>query len=455
MNLYINNSSEPQIKSTYPSWNEGKVWYDEKNLKHDINHSFVSNHFFIKVTFYDENQSLDINDIDLLKNIQVNPEGTDSNFLDSSFITKIENIEDINERNEIIKELLFTKDGETATLYIPVNFFFFFFFFFFFYPPGNLFFPGDSQGNSTKTWSFMTSTEPVVSDVMIASISENYDEDQPIYIRGDFFYEDNISVYIAGERADRVYVKELKVLDNGREVTKKYLEVYLPERSNRLKPGIHDIEVRNDSNHTTEVFGAISVVEGGEHAPREEYKVKKDVREGEVRGDNHLSEDTFILNNRYADDNYLKINLDELMGEEVLVKKIEYEGRKRDTLGILETTSVWGDISIFQLTIDNEDKEELSLRLGRVEPSVATMLKNKLWDIKAKSEFIQITGKNYSFSKAVLSIPYKNSSGRNLKVLRYDEETRSFYDEKFSIDLVENRVRVESSNKGVFIIVED
>lgn len=446
---------EPQIKETYPSWNEGTVWYDEKTLKHDSNDDFVQDHFFIKAVFYDEDQELEINELSTLNNIRINPDGTQSNFFDHSFISKLENIEDNSERNQKIDNLLFTKDGDTSTLYIPVKPLLSGTKYNVSIPPGLIYFPEDIQGNSTKTWSFMTSTQPIVSDVMIASISENYDEDAPIYIYGDYFYEDNVSVYIGGERAEAVHVREMEMLEEGRRIIKQYLEIYLPTGSYRLEPGIHNIEVRNDTNHITEVLGGLSIVVGGEYAPSEEYIIKKDLREGEIRGDSFLSEDTLTLNNRYRNYNYLKVDLDELMGEDVLVKKIEYSGREDNYIGVLEAKSIWSNISLFNLTTEDGDKNDISLRLGRVEPNIVSMLKNKLWDIKPKSEFIQATGENYSFTKAVLAIPYKNSNGKNIKALRYDEGTRKFYSEKFSVDLVEKVVRVESNYKGIFVIVED
>ena len=64
-----------------------------------------------------------------------------------------------------------------------------------------------------------------------------------------------------------------------------------------------------------------------------------------------------------------------------------------------------------------------------------------------------------------LTIPYKNSTGRNLKVMRYDEETRRVYELNVpenninsfdkTVTLEANSVLKNSKNtKGVFVIVE-
>ena len=65
-----------------------------------------------------------------------------------------------------------------------------------------------------------------------------------------------------------------------------------------------------------------------------------------------------------------------------------------------------------------------------------------------------MSGENYTIGSVWLQIPLKNSDGKNLKVLRYDEETRNFYEEISSINLVEQRIEVTSNSKGIFVVVE-
>ncbi len=458
LSIKYNADYESFIESTYPMMDD-TAWYDETELKHDKSDDFVEDYYFIKITFENDELEIDYSDLSLIKTIQVYPEGTESNFLDTSFISNIENATD---KNDKIDNFLFVKDtaNKTATLYIPIEPLLSGIKYNVSLPPGIFFFPGDYDGNGTITWSFTTSTEPIISDIIIATVPEGYDEDEPIYIEGDLFYETNIednnSVYIGGERVEDVKVMEKTVLEDGEDVTKEYLEIYLPDGSDRLKPGIYSIEVRNDENHITEVLGALSVVETGDYIPNEEYRVKNDEGKGEVHGDIKRSEDTLILDSRYADDSYVKLDLDQWMGEDVWTRKIEYEGDKSDVLGVLETKSIWADISLYKLTLDDgAEDDNITINLGRIEPSLKQYLKRKMWGKAIKSDFIEVTGENFTMTGAVLSIPFENSNGKSLKALRYDENTRNFYEVKSSVNLVDKRVEIESTEKGIFVIVED
>ena len=51
-------------------------------------------------------------------------------------------------------------------------------------------------------------------------------------------------------------------------------------------------------------------------------------------------------------------------------------------------------------------------------------------------------------------MPFKESDGHNLKVLRFDPDTRQFYEQDFSVDQIEKTVTVRSYNPGIFVVVE-
>ncbi len=156
------------------------------------------------------------------------------------------------------------------------------------------------------------------------------------------------------------------------------LKVYLPTGRNRLKPGIYTIRVQNDGDHEYEIFGALSVVKEGSHIPNEEYKVKDELRIGEVRSNLVYSEDTLIIDRRYADKRSVDVDLDEIMGQDVLVRKIHFDGRKNDRISILDTLSKWADITLYDIGIDDYGSDEdACIALGRVEPAVAQNLKQK------------------------------------------------------------------------------
>ena len=120
-----------------------------------------------------------------------------------------------------------------------------------------------------------------------------------------------------------------------------------------MEPGIYTILVRNDGDHEYEVFGALSVVKEGSYIPNEEYRVKNELRIGEVWSSLSNSEDTLIIDRRHTDRRSVEVDLDQLMGEQVLVRKIRFDGRRSDRISTLETLSKWADITLYDIGIDD------------------------------------------------------------------------------------------------------
>ncbi|MEJ8553421.1 Ig-like domain-containing protein [Tepidibacter sp. Z1-5] len=310
---------------------------------------------------------------------------------------------------------------------------------------------GKKLGNEKKEVNFTTNKNPVVSNVVVGSVPENYDDDKPIVLQGSMFYEAGLEVYFRNSSGEEIKAeKEEHDEDNG------VLYVYLPDGSDRLDVGLYDIIVKNsDEHHKFEVVhGVFSVVKEGDYIPNEEYRVKGEEKEGEIRENIKVSEDTIILSSKYKKKSYVDINLDELMGEDTLVRKIKYEGSKTEVLATLSTQSKYSDIVIYNLNPDTYDKhEDVIVNIGRVEPFVTKNIKGKLRGANVVSDFIQVTGDNYSFDKVILKIPFK-SSGDNINVLRYDEKMRNWYTVPFSVDKVDKNVYIESKNKGIFVVVD-
>jgi len=413
--------------------------------------------YFLKITFDDTDGSLTFDGdsgLSLLQTSTIYSEGQNEvSMLDLEFLNYIQNLEDAKVKESYIKQYIFVKNSSAreAYLYIPVK------------PmrsqttytvmvnSGIVYYKGpdqDTEGNDVILWSFTTTAIPVITGVDMGSVVENYDEDEPIWLRGDFFDSRNVEVMFNDIRARRVSV----ITD---EKDRTLLEVYLPTGRDRLKPGIYTIRVKNDRDHEFEIFGSLSVVEEGEYIPNEEYRVKYEGRIGEVRGKTSQSEDTLILDRYYTDRRYLEVDLDELMGQEVLLRKIQFDGRRRDRIGTLEITSKWADIFIYDVGIDNSySDEEPELKLGRVEPLVAQNLKTKLARQRPKSELIQVIGEDVRFTSLKVVVPFVESDGDNLKALRYDPYTRNFYEEPFSVDKYDKTVTILSYSSGIFVVVE-
>lgn len=288
-----------------------------------------------------------------------------------------------------------------------------------------------------------TVAQPYVERISTGSVPDDYDEDIPIYIYGDYFDTDSVDVYFNDTSA---HLGETRV---------NYIEVYLPDGSRRLDPGVYDITVENDRDNRRKIIDAFTVVKSGEALIEDNYILKKEGRQGEVQGDLKISHDTLVLSSRYTNRPQLHLDLDQWMGEEVLGRTLQFRGDIRDKIGMLRTNSKWADITLYGVTLAEEARDnEVQMNLGRTEPLVVKALKDKLGNKAIKSEFIQITGENYKFTDAFLSIPIQRASSKDLKVYRYDEETRTFYQEPATVDLVDQRVELFSANKGIFVVVE-
>jgi hypothetical protein len=190
------------------------------------------------------------------------------------------------------------------------------------------------------------------------------------------------------------------------------------------------------------------------NAPQEGQKIGYSGKFGEVIENTQISENTLQLNKKYRDRIYLELDLDEIMGYDVRERIIMIPGYRNDRLGQLKTISKWSDISLYGVVFDSQyDKDEIEVRLGRIPASVNDSLKSKLGNWEIKSELIEADGINCLIDRVVLKIPYRQSDGNNLKVLRYDNYLRNWFEIPFAIDYVNQNVTVNSYLTGVFVVV--
>ena len=442
---------KPAVLATDPPG--GDTWSNEKRL--NARTIDGTTRYFLKITFDDFFGNLRFDrelGLNLLMTSSVYSEGQNEvSMIDTEFINFIQNIEDPEQKDYYISQYIFVKDSQAkeAYLYVPVKLLRSQTTYNVTINAGIVYYEGDqNSGNDPIQWSFTTTANPVITGIQVGSVIEDYDEDEPIILYGDFFDEDNVEVYFNDIRAPRVRVG---TDENGQN----FLRVYLPSGRNKLKQGIYTILVRNDRDHEFEVFGALSVVKEGNHIPNEEYRVKDEHRYGQVVSALYVSEDTLILERPYTDRRSLEINLDEIMGQQVLTRKIRFDGRRDDRISTLETLSKWADITLYDIGIDDYRSDEAAeVILGRAEPLLAQNLRQRLGRTRIKSEFIQVLGQNVRFSSLRVTMPFKESDGYNLKVLRYDPDTRQFNEQDFSVDLIEKTVTVRSYSPGIFIVVE-
>jgi hypothetical protein len=452
--LTIAPKGRPEVAGKYPYSTSESERFDENALNPTIIDGVTR--YFLKVTFDDQDGKLAFNSTSGLSILRdssyVYAQGSGVSVIDTEFLTALINM-GTTARKTYVDAYIFKSDAEArrAYLYIPIKLL---------RPhttynvtimPDVVYF-SDMQivegGSEMITWSFTTMPSPVVSKVDVGSLVEDYDEDEPIILTGGFFYDSTVRVFFNNYEADDVVVRT----DAAGE---KYLEVYLPGGRRRLDPGTYNITVQNDVNHTYIIYGSLSIVEEGKHIPNEIVSIKSEFRQGDVLSDLKISEDTIQLKSSYSDDRYLKLDMDELMGKDVLSRKIEIDGSTRKKIGILDTRSKWCDIEIYGLTLSyDSDDDKIILALGRTPPSVTQTLKAKLKGRAVKSDFIQVIGANFAFSWVTLDIPFRNSNGKELKALRYDEQARNWQEVVFAIDPVDAKVKVDSDRPGIFVIVE-
>ncbi len=466
--LIITPRGNPNLIDMEPS--DQDVWYDEYSInRKKIDGEYV---YFLKVTFSDPDTDNDgvgelqvrfLEGVDgsktyiglsrLMEESSVTASGSSVSLINTDFIRRVIGVLSDENTSESQKdkymEYIFEKNGarEEAYLYLPIKLLSSQTSYNVILASDVVVYPGSSVGNEGITWSFTTMADPVITDILVGSVVEDYDEDEPLIISGEFFYH-TLEVYFNDIRAEDVEIEE-------DEDGNTYLEVYLPQGNDRLEPGIYNMYIENDENHVRELYGVFSVVREGERIPIEEYRLKE-TELGEVREDIKVSENTIILDSKYADDRYVEVDLDELMGSDVLVRRIVIEGDEDEKIGVLKTKSRWADIDLYNVRLDSDaDDDEITLILGRADQVLKQALRKKLGHKAIKSEFIRVKAENSTLDRVVLNIPFNKANGKRLKVLKYDEYTRNFYMVKVSVDLVDREVTIESKGPGIFVVVED
>lgn len=428
-------------------------WYDENDLGLAINPKTINGvkRYFLRVTFEDIDGKLEFNTDSGLENLlssEIVPSGSDTNYLDTEFISQVKSNPDM------IKKHIFYENRlrQEAYLFVPVKLL----------SPQITYEVSISAGvvhndaaDNTKQyneaitdWTFTTMTTPEVEeeDIVVKSVVEDYDEDEPLIIYGDFFYDDTIDVYFNNEAADYV---DVEVDDDGRS----YLEVYLPNGRDKLDPGLYDIAIENSRNHSREIYGTLSVVPEGEHIPEDGYRVKESNRYEEVIETVSRSEDTLYLD-KYRRNSSIELDLDKFMGEDTLSRKIVFEYGDSDRIREIETYSKHANINLYDVYVRSERNKESYLYLGRVEPFLAQNLKRTLKNYNIKSEMIQIVSNDVSIGDIEIELLYDKGNEKEFIVLRYDDTSRSWSEEVFNINKVDQRVIINAVKEGVFVVVE-
>lgn len=324
--------------------------------------------------------------------------------------------------------------------------------------------------NDRYEWSFKTSVASNTDKSFQGSVPKDYDEDYPIVLKGEN-YNKHTEVWFRD--ASGYDHKAGTELSEGRT---DILNVYLPHGRrgrDRLDVGLYDIIIQNNKDGRETInYGVFSVVSKGDYVPNEDFNQTDNdsiggvIEQGSLKKYIKTSNDTLELKKEYIDNSNLSFDLDEIMGEDVWSRNIGYEGRKGSTINKLIIESKWSNITLSDVTIDsNSSNKNILIRTGRTAPAVQDNIKKKIRGNSIKSEFIEVGGNNYRADKLNLSIPFIQSNGKNLKLLKYDEDARRITEIKLTnknINNVDKRINVELTNalpsdkvtKGIFVVVE-
>lgn len=426
----------PKVISTIP-YDEEK-YFDPELLYREFSEDDESGYYII-VEFEDIGGTLKLSNV-LNRGIEVKNQTDGNNLVDNTKALRFKKEDSVSEfkANKFILYIPLIeklKNGQTYEVYIPES-------------TVVEYSDVNTGGNRGYKWIFDTNYLPKAERLYEGSIPRYYDEDYPIVIEGSLFHT-NTTVRFRHMTGRNYYPSKVQVIDDNK------LYIYLPVRQ-RLPVGLYDIIVSNGENHNTEmVYGVFSVVEEGDYVSNEEYRIKSESSLGTVKEVINTSKDILELSTRYANSSILEINLDELMGSETWVRSIEYPASWRDTLSVLVVKSRWANINIYGLRLnDNSDEKYITLRLGRVEQALSDALKRKLIGYNIKSNFIEVSGENFDFTGLLINIPYFESDGNGLKMLRYDKTTRGFEEVPAIVVQIDGKMTAYTNKPGIYVIVE-
>ncbi len=321
---------------------------------------------------------------------------------------------------------------------------------------------GKGIASEAIEWIFDTIPLGIGDLVYEGSVPEDYNADYPIVIHGkDLTSRTKVIFYHLGR--EKEFYTELNptyLQDPTGATNSGKLFVYLP-KINRLPVGLYNIILKTDDKlEDNFVYGTFSVVEKGQNVPSETDRDQENTDDNveNVKELIATSKNTMELRIGYRG-NTLK--LDEIVGEDALTREIKFKG---GSLSSLNTVSKWSNTSLTDLKKISPDFD-MNIRLGRAEPNVQDIVKKKLKGYIVKSDFIIVGGENYTARKLRLTIPYNNSNGIGLKLMKYDEDTRRVSEVSFpknNIDMKNKTINIEINNistnskdtKGVFVVVE-
>lgn len=439
---------KPQLKSKFPYAADNR-WFDENSLSP----AFINGkeRYFIRTVWADDDGNLKLAEdfLSLMRLCQVvSSGGSQTSMLDDELIDYVQAL-DSDARAAFIDKYLFIRDNakKEAVLQLPVKklrpqteyqatF------------SSGLVFYENGEGNDAVTWSFTTMAIPHVSGISTGSIGEDYDTSEPLIIKGDFFYGNNIVVKFNDVAASRV---EIGTDKDGRN----YLKVYLPSGSSRLKTGIYDITVMNNNNaqYQAVLAGRLSVVPAGKGSPPQEGEKVRDVAYyGEVREQVNRSEAVLTLKSSYRERAYIYLDLEEIMPG-IREKKIKFSAYDWPIIRELSVAASLTEV-IFRNVRINREIDDTEILIGKASAEMVRGMSYQLPLYKVRSDFVALKAENIGFESIEMKMFFDTKNARNIKVLRYDETYRRFYEVPSRLDYLNGEAVFTTIRPGIFVLIE-
>lgn len=428
---------------------EGK-WFSEVSFfPRTIPEIDTATRYFLRLTFEDRDGNLQLNPT-ALENLKLSQVycsgGSQASMVDNEVLDYARTLTG-EARAAFLAQYILAKNADRAYLYIPIKVL----------RPQSVYTLfihsdvvgyGDGSGNASVSWTIATMAVPVVSGVSLGSVNEDYDEDEPIEIYGDFFYSGgNISVEFNDISAHRVQVRMLG--------EKAYLKVWLPRGKHRLQPGLYKITVRNVEGYQQVLPGQFSVIPlSTRPIPTDGQRVKDEGRQGQVQLPVATSTGQLVLNRRSHRGEILIYNLDELMGIPTR-ERVILPGSNWDYIAELQATSSWANLTLYGITpAAGFSAGDVKLRLGRPAPVLGSTLKARLGGARPCSELFEVGGDYYRLESFRLTLPVQTQQLERLRVLRYEEEARNWFEQSFQVNPLDQVVEISGSRPGIFVVVE-
>lgn len=283
----------------------------------------------------------------------------------------------------------------------------------------------------------------LIKSISPGTLAEDYDEDTYLIIKGSWPADNNIEVYFNDTEASRVVIR----IDNDAAS----LKVYLPRGNRQLAAGSYTVRILSDTWEQI-VYDGLSIVPRAElPAPSVDGWTSQETPYGDVVTGADTSASTLELRSRFKTTSQLTLDMDELMGIDVMMRSIKLPWDF--DAGTLSTFSYWGDVTLYGVREKQMINGDPILRMGRISSYVQSARTRYFPLGLVRSAFFEVNGQNLTVVNYAVRMPFSAVPGEDIRVLQYDEEFRRWSELECAVDWVNGWVTIPTSRWGIFVVV--